>query len=162
MHEITDRLIREVESGRLSRREAVGRLVALASVAFGAAGRMSADQSDTPTYQSVGLNHIALQVTEIPRSRAFYQKHLGLKLLSESERSCFLGAGGNNFVALFRSDTAGLDHYCYTIDDYRAGAVVKRLEAAGLGPERRENRVYFRDPDGIEVQLAGEWEDYPG
>ena len=158
MHDIADRLIREVESGRLSRREAVGRLVAVAAVAFGASSRLSeARQAEGPTYQAVGLNHIALRVTDIPRSREFYQKHLGLKLLRESQYNCFLGAGETNFVALFRAEQPGLDHYCYTIDDYRVGDVVKKLETAGLSPRRRENRVYFDDPDGIEVQLADEW-----
>ncbi len=112
MHDIADRLIREVESGRLSRREAVGRLVAVAAVAFGASSSLSgARQGERPTYQSVGLNHIALRVTDIPRSREFYQKHLGLKLLQESQYNCFLGAGETNFVALFRAEQPGLDHY---------------------------------------------------
>lgn len=159
MHDIADRLIREVESGRLSRRDAVGRLVAVAAVAFGASGGSRAHHGEEPTFESLGLNHIALRVTDIPRSREFYQKHLGLKLLQESQYNCFLGAGENNFVALFRAEQAGLDHYCHTIDTYRAGDVVKKLETAGLSPRRRENRVYFDDPDGIEVQLAGEWDD---
>jgi catechol 2,3-dioxygenase-like lactoylglutathione lyase family enzyme len=163
MHEIADRLIREVESGRLSRREAVGRLVAVAAVAFGTpSGAAESTAGEEPTYRSVGLNHIALRVTDIPRSREFYQKHLGLKPLQESQHNCFLGAGRNNFVALFRAEQPGLDHYCYTIDDYRAGDVVQTLETAGLNPRRTQNRVYFDDPDGIEVQLAGEWGDDSG
>jgi len=56
---------------------------------------------------------------------------------------------------LFHSQKAGLDHYCYTIDDYEPGPVVKRLDAAGLKPERHGDRVYFPDPDGLTVQLAG-------
>ena len=48
-----------------------------------------------------------------------------------------------------------MDHYCYTVPDYEAGKVVDRLKAAGLDPERHSNRVYFEDPDGLTVQLAG-------
>ena len=37
---------------------------------------------------------------------------------------------------------------------YTADSAVKRLETAGLKPKRRSNRVYFDDPDGLEVQVA--------
>ena len=168
MYEMADDLVRQVEQGRLSRREAVGRLVTLAAAAFattswsGAAQQGSAARVKPPTFQSLGLNHVALRVTDIPRSRAFYQRHLGLRPLRESSSNCFLGAGGNNFVALFRAQEPGLDHYCYTIEDYRPGKVVDKLAAVGLEPERHQDRVYFDDPDGLQVQLSGEWNDYPG
>ena len=31
---------------------------------------------------------------------------------------------------------------------------VARLKAAGLAPRRNGNRVYFDDPDGLEVQVT--------
>ena len=165
MYESMDRLVKAVEQGQLSRREAVGRLVALAAAAFagsGAVAQTDAPVAAVPTFQSVGLNHIALRVTDLERSRDFYGRHLGLKPLQESPYNCFMAAGGNNFVAMFRSGRPGMDHYCYTIEGYRAGEVVKTLEGAGLEPERHGNRVYFDDPDGIQVQLADQWGDYPG
>ena len=55
-----------------------------------------------------------------------------------------------------------MHHYCYTVDGYEAGQAVKTLRAAGLEPERQEDRVYFDDPDGLTVQVSGEWNDYPG
>jgi catechol 2,3-dioxygenase-like lactoylglutathione lyase family enzyme len=48
----------------------------------------------------------------------------------------------------------GMDHYCYSVEDYAADDAVKRLEAAGLKPRRQDDRVYFDDPDGLEVQVA--------
>ena len=70
---------------------------------------------------------------------------------------------GDDFLALFRSGEASMDHYCYTIEDYEPDKVVKQLTAAGLKPERHENRVYFPDPDGLTVQLSAEndWADWP-
>jgi hypothetical protein len=32
---------------------------------------------------------------------------------------------------------------------------VEKLKAVGLKPRREDNRVYFPDPDGIEVQVEG-------
>ena len=158
-----DEVVRAYDAGRLSRRELVGWLGA--AVASAVAGSAAAAQSAAPpqsTFRSVGLNHIALRVTDIARSRDFYAKHLGLTVLSENRSVCFMACGANNFVALFRRDAAGLDHYCYTIDDFVPARVVERLRVAGLAPERHEDRVYFDDPDGLQVQLSGEWDDYPG
>ncbi len=170
MHETAEHIVEAVQNGRIGRREAVRRLVALAAATFagGASSQAIAQPAAAPapsesSFKSVGLNHIALRVSDVKRSQAFYQRHLGLKTLREAyPNQCFLGAGGNNFVALFRSETPGLDHYCYTIEGYDHRAVGDKLESLGLPPRRISNRVYFDDPDGIEVQLASEWGDYPG
>jgi metallothiol transferase len=147
-----ERMISEVESGRLTRRQLLARLTALAAVARGASGM--AGPLETPsTFRAVGLNHIALRVTDIPRSRAFYVKHLGLSVSSESAGSCFLNCGPN-FVALFRAGEAGLDHYCYSVEDYSVSSAAEKLKAEGLEPRINGDRIYFDDPDGLEVQLS--------
>ena len=71
------------------------------------------------------------------------------------EDNCFLGSGGDFFLTLFRWDRPGLNHYCYAIKEYGADRAEEKLKAAGLKPRREGNRVYFHDPDGIEVQVAG-------
>ena len=100
------------------------------------------------------MNHLALRVTDIDRSAEFYQRHLGLEVTSRSRSSCFLRCTDRDFLALFRSDEAGMDHYCYSVEGYTASGAVEKLEAVGLKPRRREQRVYFDDPDGLEVQVA--------
>lgn len=145
----------DLETGAVTRREAVARLGALVAVLSGIVGTSaSAEEPGSSTFIAKGLNHIALDVTDVARSRDFYKKHLGMEVLDESSSNCFMSCGPDNFVALFKSDKAGLDHYCYTIDDYDPADVVARLKNAGLVPSRRENRVYFDDPDGLTVQLA--------
>ena len=99
------------------------------------------------------MNHVALNVTDVHRSRAFYQKHFGLPVVRESENVCFLDLGPH-FLALFQSGTAGMDHYCIAIEGYEAGAAVEALKSEGLKTRRTGNRVYFQDPDGIEVQVS--------
>jgi metallothiol transferase len=155
MIEKIESMLAELQAGEISRREAVLRLGALMLAAAGGSGLARAGEAPaTPTFNASGLNHLALRVTNVERSRDFYRKHLGLSVVSEGETNCFLGCG-KNFVALFRSESPGMDHYCYTIPDYDAGKVVDRLKAAELAPERHSNRVYFEDPDGLTVQLAG-------
>lgn len=143
------------ESGHMTRRELVRHLAALA-VVFGAAGRSPTPAAEPSTFQGIGLNHIALRVTDVPRSRDFYIKHLGLRVASDGgERNCFLDCG-DQFVALFRAEKPGMDHYCYSIRDFDLKVAEAKLEAQGLKPRvhREGGRIYFDDPDGLEVQLA--------
>jgi catechol 2,3-dioxygenase-like lactoylglutathione lyase family enzyme len=151
-----DATLTELQQGRISRREAVSRVGALAlGLAAGAATTGVQAKEGGSTFQARGLDHIALRVTDLNRSRDFYVKHLGARVTSQSGSNCFLDCGAGDFVALFKSGSAGMDHYCYRLDEYDPSDVVARLKNAGLVPTRRENRVYFPDPDGLTVQLSG-------
>jgi catechol 2,3-dioxygenase-like lactoylglutathione lyase family enzyme len=91
----------------------------------------------------------------VERSRDFYQKLLGLPVIHQGQDNCFLGLG-KNFLTLFRNQNPGLDHYCIAIDKFSADSVMETLKQQGLNPRRPSgsDRVYFPDPDGIEVQLS--------
>jgi catechol 2,3-dioxygenase-like lactoylglutathione lyase family enzyme len=105
-------------------------------------------------FQAVGLNHIALRVTDVPRARDFYIRHLGLEVTRDGgEGSCFLSFEGG-FLALFRGDEPRMDHYCYSVKDYDVNAAAEKLKSAGITPRVTGERIYFDDPDGLEVQLA--------
>lgn len=149
------RAVKRYEAGGMTRRELVKHLAALATL-FGAAGSAASSGSSPATFDALGLNHIALRVTDVARSRDFYAKHLGLRVTGDcGEQSCFLDCG-DQFVALFRSDEPGMDHYCYAIRDFDLAVAEEKLQAHGLEPRvhRQGGRIYFDDPDGLEVQLA--------
>jgi catechol 2,3-dioxygenase-like lactoylglutathione lyase family enzyme len=154
-----ERILEEYRSGKIDRRGALGQLAACFGAAL-AIGGVSAAQGGS--FEARGLNHLALRVTDVARSRDFYVRHFGAEILQNNPpHNCFLGFG-ENFVALFRGKTAGLDHFCFTIDDYDAAEVLQRLEAEGLESHRVEDRVYFKDPDGLEGQIAGRFSSWPG
>ncbi len=154
MHVPIQRLVDAFERGRLSRRELIVQLTGLFGVAA-AAGAGQTRPDSGPTFKASEINHLALRVTDVTRSHEFYQRHLGLTLRSDdSPHSMFLNVGDRDFLALFRSDTPGMDHYCYTVEGYDAADAVRRLKETGLEPRRRSNRVYFDDPDGLEVQVS--------
>lgn len=113
------------------------------------------------TFRSIGLNHLALRVTDVSRSREFYVRHLGAQVMGEGPDHCFLACGANHFVALLRHNCPGLDHFCLTIDEYDPDRAAAGLEAAGFDAHRSEDRVFFEDPDGLVVQIADTWGDYP-
>jgi len=91
--------------------------------------------------------------------------HLGGRIRSQSSNSVFLDIG-DHWLALFARGAVstgfevtqpGVDHISFhstqhrTLDE-RMGA----LRARGLNPASPpgSNRVYFRDPDGIILQLS--------
>ena len=146
MNEV-ESIVRGFESGLLSRRQVIGCLSALI------ASSDIARAAQESTFEAVSLNHIALNVTDIPRSREFYKEHLGMEVTRESQSNCFLRFG-SNFLALFRRPKAGMNHYCYSISSYGVTDAAEKLRAAGIEPEIHGDRIYFPDPDGLTVQLA--------
>lgn len=161
MHDTLDdagarQLVDDFQNGRLSRRQLIAQLMALgaaAAVTGRALGQQAPATRAAPTFQATQLDHIALRVGDVGRSVAFYREHLGLNG-NAGANSAFLSPPEGGFIlAVFRGADPGLAHYCYRIRDYDAGGAVEKLEARGLAPRREGNRVYFDDPDGIEVQI---------
>ncbi len=141
-------LLGQYETGQLSRRDL---MIGLAAVAV--APQASAQSSSS--FKGSEINHVAINVPDVQRSRDFYRELLDLPVLDESRNSCFLGLGEGNFLSIFRG-SPGLNHYCIGIEDFEVGRVADELRRQGLEPRRTAgtNRVYFDDLDGIEVQLA--------
>jgi catechol 2,3-dioxygenase-like lactoylglutathione lyase family enzyme len=169
---VIDRIVDDFEQGRLSRRQLVTTLVGLgAAMATGAQGLVaqqpaegaseSTEQEDGrqategPTFEATGLDHIALDVSDINRSRDFYMKHLGLRVVRGDDRALFLGADREFFLTLFQAERPRMHHYCYSIRNFNADDAVQKLADAGLRPQRMGNRVYFPDPDDLTVQVTG-------
>jgi catechol 2,3-dioxygenase-like lactoylglutathione lyase family enzyme len=154
--DIAETLVEDFERGLLSRRQLASRLMGLGAALAVMPTTAEARQGDGSTFLATGLDHVALNVRNVPRSRDFYIKHLGLKVLRESgDDNCFLGSGDGFFLTLFKGEQPGLNHYCYAIKGYNADQAEDKLKAAGLKPRREGNRIYFPDADGIEVQVAG-------
>ena len=107
------------------------------------------------SFRGTGINHIALRVTDIARSRDFYQELFGLPVVRQSDSECFLGLG-TNFLALFKGDEPGMDHYCYSIENYDPTTALVKLKSFDLNAWRHDDRVYFEAPDGITIQVASE------
>lgn len=149
-------LIDRFTQGRINRRQMLAGLLTLTAVATGARGLLGDDQSDNEgasPFHATGLDHIALRVADVPRSRDFYRDLLDMNVTRDGESSCFLSFD-RGFLALFRGDEPSMDHYCYGIKDYNVQAAEEKLRSAGITPRVTGNRIYFPDPDGLVVQLA--------
>lgn len=154
---LAEKLVTDFEQGKLSRRQLAQRLVglgaALATAELVRAQEKSA-ASIEPLFKAKGLDHIALDVVDVPRSRDFYQKNLGMDVIRGDDDALFMGADREFFLTLFKADKPGLNHYCYGIEDFDTASAVAKLREAGINPRETGGRVYFPDPDGIEVQIA--------
>jgi catechol 2,3-dioxygenase-like lactoylglutathione lyase family enzyme len=148
MEQIISSMLSSYERGSLTRRQLIQGLASIAAVG-------SPATASAATFRGMALNHIAIRVTKIQRSRDFYQKHFGLPVIREAETDCFMGLG-KNFLTLFQNQAPGLDHFCIAIQDFNADAAVEELKHQGLHPNRPSgsDRVYFPDPDGLTVQVS--------
>ena len=118
------------------------------------------------------LDHVGLTVRDMDRTLDFYQR-LGLTLLrtsgpdAEGVRSAVLQVGSQELNVFSRSDlassgrekSAGIDHFCLTVEAASIDEVVADLDRAGIdvvrGPvQRRDGTALFvHDPDGVRVEL---------
>ncbi|MEQ8763827.1 MAG: VOC family protein [Planctomycetota bacterium] len=112
-----------------------------------------------------GLDHVALHIEDLDRSRQFYEEVLGLR---RAVRPDFDFPGewyrvGDQQIHLIGRPVEGSvpkeRHYALTIAD--VAAAQSRLEAHGIsygGPKPRPDgrqQIFVRDPDGHVIELLG-------
>jgi catechol-2,3-dioxygenase len=151
MENAVESLIESFEEGHMTRRELAKRIAGMAALAAGVSGSAAAQESST--FTATGLNHIALNVPDIEKSRDFYVKHLGMTVSRQGSTNCFMTCGPH-FVALFKHSNPSMNHYCYSVEGYDVNDAAEKLKAQGITPRVTGQRIYFPDPDGLEVQLA--------
>lgn len=164
-----EQLVKRYEGGGMTRRELVLALSAL--VMARPAGGAAAQQTAAPAPIRVRtMNHVTLSVSDVQRSVEFYQRVLGLPLVTTqgTERDWdapavpVLGIGdGPQFIALARSDRPHINHYCLGMEGFDAAEIVARLAEHGIEARVRmradsdppAEELMFSDPDGIPVQI---------
>jgi catechol 2,3-dioxygenase-like lactoylglutathione lyase family enzyme len=110
----------------------------------------------TPIFQPAGLDHILLNVSDLPRSAGFYSKIFGAATQVNS-RTWF--QAGKSRIGLLQAPAGtkpGVNYYCVSATAFRFASVLKRLEEAGARVERPEvaGAPDFRDPDGLLVRVT--------
>jgi catechol 2,3-dioxygenase-like lactoylglutathione lyase family enzyme len=147
-------MVDQFVAGRLTRRELVWGLTTLVAAAAGSTEGVQAQRRPS-TFQALGLNHLALRVTDLDRSQAFYERHLGMTRIPSGAASPRLMACGPHVLNLFSATAPQMDHVCFTVPDYDAKAAADRLRAQNIVPEVEDDRVHFFDPDGYKLQVGG-------
>ena len=97
------------------------------------------------------IDHISIQVTDLPRSIDFYEKVFGLSILNEDTDNEIVRMGTTRIlVSLHRKPPTGIvDHYAIAIEEFDRESVTQTLTQLGLTPEQNlDYGFYVRDPEG--------------
>jgi len=120
----------------------------------------------------------SLYVADLDRSRDFYQRVFGFETLLQEERMVGLAVPGGSVLLLFLRggsvepsqmpggvipphDGRGTIHLCFAVPLAELGAWERHLAALGISVESRVvqsfggTSLYFRDPDGHSLEVAG-------
>ncbi len=130
--------------------------------------------TDTPQ-RTWTTGHVGLNVTDLERSKRFYQQAFGFQVIKQSEETgrafTFLGDGTRLVLTLwqqsegtFRKDSPGLHHLSFevsTLEEVRE--VEQRLRDMGAhflydgivphAEGAQSGGIFFEDPDGIRLEI---------
>ena len=153
MEAIISDLLNRFEKGALSRRGLIQGLAVLAA----AGGATSAAQAQDGGLKGVKIDHISIQVSDLPRAVAFYEKIFGLTVMSEDKPNEIsrLGAG-KIIVSLHHKNPTGLvDHFAIGVENFNKERVTQQLKALGLTAEENlDAGFHIQDPEGMNVQIV--------
>ena len=167
--ETFERLVRDYEAGRLTRRQLIQGLTFAAAAAF-APGDAAAQARRG--FQTLNLDHISYQVSDYKKTRDFYADLMGMKVTDDNGTSqCFLHFDDALLIARNRRPRPGesadqtgrplVDHIAYKIDNWDTDTVKAELERRGLQPRLDTNggpnyvSFHVQDPDGFDLQISG-------
>jgi catechol 2,3-dioxygenase-like lactoylglutathione lyase family enzyme len=147
MQLIIERMVRDFERGRLTRRQLAASLAVLVT------GAQAAPKSSG--LRAVSLNHVTVRVPDVQRTSSFYQEFFGMPLKQHSATTHILGVGKSFFGIEQKGNTAALDHYDFGIAGFNADDVTSKLKESNLKlePGGSKESFKFRDPDGFVVQV---------
>jgi catechol 2,3-dioxygenase-like lactoylglutathione lyase family enzyme len=142
-----------------------------------------------PLFQLKTINHVTLTIANGPREKEFYQTAFGMPVRAMQGAGATLAIGEGTDGVVFNAAAnnpnaiSGINHVCYTIENFDPERVMAILIEAGLAPieagipalikpstcwvrwrQRANNgggptsplgtpELYFTDPDNIRIQL---------
>jgi catechol 2,3-dioxygenase-like lactoylglutathione lyase family enzyme len=143
-------LLARFERGRLTRRELIQALAAVAA---------ASTTASAASLKAGSINHTSVLVSDMARSIEFYNRVFGLSVQNEDKANKIsrLGIAGKVLVSLRVEPPAGLiDHFAIGVEGFNRDAVTKELQGMGLTPrENLEFGFHVKDPDGANVQITG-------
>jgi catechol 2,3-dioxygenase-like lactoylglutathione lyase family enzyme len=148
MIETIEAMLNKFECGKLTRRQLV---LSLAAVA---AGAQSAAKEEG--FRAVSINHITVKVPDLHRTSNFYQEFFEMPLKQHSAKTHILGVGDCFFgIEQGDSQAARVDHFDFGIAGFDADAVRAKLSKLNLKFDSSNSKESFKfyDPDGFLVQV---------
>jgi catechol 2,3-dioxygenase-like lactoylglutathione lyase family enzyme len=154
MESIISNLVNRVEKGTLTRRDLVQGLTMLTA----AGGAASVAQAQDAGLKGTKIDHMSIQVTDLPRAVAFYQKLFGFTVVSEDKPNEIVRLGVTKpLVSLHHKSPTGIvDHFAIGVENFNKEAVTQKLKQLGSTPsDNLDAGFHIMDPEGIAVQIVG-------
>jgi catechol 2,3-dioxygenase-like lactoylglutathione lyase family enzyme len=161
MVERIEEVVALFEQKKISRRELVGALLAVAAMPS------TPVDAAAPMLDGSIVNHVTMFVSDLQRSRAFYERLVGATVMYDGGRFYDMRlSGGTSFISIVQSAIPRIDHLCFGIPNFdtdQAEAMVKKefpdSRAAATSsqpgaPPITWRSVNLRDPDGNAIQLG--------
>ena len=144
-HEIST-LIGRYEKGALSRRELVAALAMMA---------VTNNASAAPAgFESAGINHVSVTVSNLNRSVEFYRRVFALPLIPTTAANLVQLAVGKQHLSIRQGTPVGIDHFAIGVEGFNKFNVMNDLRARGAsGQDAPGVGFHVKDPDGVQVQL---------
>jgi glyoxylase I family protein len=132
-----------------------------------------------PAIQTLGLDHVVLRVSDVPRATAWYAAVLGCKVervlpslgLTQLRAGASLidlvdvnGPAGKSGGAAAGTKRRNMDHFCVQLAEFSERKIIAHLKRKGITPGKVGRRygarghgpsMYLIDPDGNTVDLKG-------
>jgi catechol 2,3-dioxygenase-like lactoylglutathione lyase family enzyme len=171
MEAIISDLLNRLERGALTRRgfiQGIAMLTASGTASLGHAQNAAVQNPAQDTaaqgtpiqnsgIQGVKIDHVSIQVSDLPRSLAFYQKTFGLKILTEDKPHEIVRLGTGQFIVSLhhKSPTGLVDHFAIGVENFNKERVTQQLQQVGVTPEENfDAGFYVTDPEGMSVQIV--------
>ena len=116
-----------------------------------------------------GVLHFSLPVTDLDRSRTFYEGVLGMKVIEQSPRMVFLQTGDDHIILAkgkeplkYDSDKKTPVHHAFKVKPDEFQSSIEDLRKNGVEVFNIEDRnegvfwgpqAYFLDPDGNKLEI---------
>ena len=172
MEQVLSGLVRDFETGRISRRQLIQGLAIAAAAAYAPKGSLAAQGGG---FKTIELDHISYQVKDYRVTRDFYSSLMGMSVSDDNGKNqCELHFGNSLLIARNHFHRPGqpvdpdpkplVDHIAYRIADWDTDRVKAELEKRGLKPTLDTNAgpndphyvsFHVQDPDGFNLQISG-------
>lgn len=153
MEAIISDLVTRFEKGALSRR---GLIQGLAMLAAAGTATSVASAQEPEGLKGVNIDHISIQVSDLPRAVAFYEKVFGLKVLGEDKPNEISRLGSSKIiVSLHHKEPFGIvDHFAIGVENFNRQRVTEQLKGMGItASENLDAGFHIKDPEGMNVQI---------
>ena len=112
---------------------------------------------EEPIFHPIALNHILLNVADLEKSTAFYQRFLGSVVDRNNGRIWF--QAGTSRIGLLQTsanERPGIHHFCISAAAFDYNMAVSKLQQSGAAIERSETpgMLQFRDLDALRIQIT--------